>query len=299
MVLLLLACAPEASLTPTMRFDDDALFRSLPADVTLISGGDIRAAVDSPLGRAFVDAGALDVDAMTGHADDLGLQGWSRFVAGCGGAGCVATAPGVLDPGRLHLAATGLGMPARGEGQRTRIEPGGVPFVVDARLAERVLVAGDLPAVDAFGATRLDVGAFADLVPEGDLWIAARDPDLFLEQAADRLEAEGSDGGRDLAALLRDPDRTGARRWVAGLGLSVSTGVVSTATLRVQCVDTGGARKVAWLLDAALWREELTASDDVNALLQSVEIVRVGEVVEARVSAPAAIVAAALSGGAR
>lgn len=299
MLLLLLACAPEATLTPTMRFDEDALFRSLPADVTLISGGDIRAAVDSPLGRALVDAGALDTDAMTVQADDLGLQGWSRFVAGCGGAGCVATAPGVLDAGRLQLSASALGMRAQGEGQRTRIEPGGVPFVVDARLAERVMVAGDLPAVDAFGATRLDSGAFADLVPEGDLWIAARDPDLFLEQAADRLEAEGSQGGLELATMLRDPERTRARKWVTGLGLSVSTGDPSTATLRVQCVDTAGARRVAWLLDAARWQQELTAPDDGSALLQSVEVVRVGDVVEARVSAPAAIVAAAVSGGER
>lgn len=300
-------------LSATLDPDADGLLESLPADVTLVGGGDLAAALDSPLGRALSDVTGEDSASFQARALDLGVGGITRVVAGCGGDGCVATGPGTLLASRFSRSAEALGMLTRNESGRTIVESGGVPFALtaagrtgdDAGLMGGSLLAGDLPAVVAFGSTRLGAGAFDDLVPEGHLWLAARDPETLLSQAADRLEAEGSESGATLAGRLRDGEDTAAFDQVVAMGMSIGTGDPATVRLRVRCVDTLAARKVALVMDAALLEQRLLAlgaseqGGDLSGLLDDVEIVRVDDVVEARVTAPAATVAAALAGGAR
>lgn len=272
----LLACGAPPALSPTLDVEQDALLATLPADVSLVAGGDVAALVASPLARRLAGRGLFDPDALDAQAAALGVGGWTAVRAGCGGAGCVAVGPATLDRGALESAAMLEGLAVDDDGQRAILSAGGVPFAAETR--GEILLAGDLPAVAAFGGPGIDRSAFRGAIPAGDAWIGARDADRFLAQAADRLDAEGSRRARRLAAKLRDPRRTAKARLARTIGLAVSAGEAPSAVLRVVCVDTMAAREVEWMIAFAL---------ATMPTLESAEVVRVGAVVEARMAGTA------------
>ena len=288
-LLLLLACGGDHPLQPSLAVGEDPAFSSLPADVTLVGGGDIAAAMASPLGMALAARGLLDVEAVAEGAAELGVSGWGGVVAGCGSGGCVGVAEGEVEAEKLSLAAEARGFELAREGERQVVRAGGVPFAVQAccGLAEpraKNVLFGDMPAVLAFGGTRVPADAFLDVVPAGDLWLAARDADRLLDQAAIRLRAEGSPAGEEIALMLEDPERARNTDLARAVGFSVQTGETSAFTLRVSCIDTGSARKVAWMLELALVEAKLTTPETLSAMLDTAEIYRNGDVVEARMT---------------
>ena len=284
-LLQLLACGGPAVLSPTLDVESDALLSTLPSDVTLVAGGDLAALRDAPLARALVSRALLDPDALEASALATGVEAWSGVRVGCGGAGCVAVGPGRLRRSELETVASTRGLDVDDDGERAILSAGGVPFAAEAR--GPFLLAGDLPAVEAFGRDALASASFRDAIPDGDVWIGARDASTFLAQAADRLDAEGSDEGARLATRLRDASDSSVAGLARTIGLSLTAGKAMSAVLRVQCVDVMAAREVGWMMDAALLRARLAAPEEVDEVLADVAIVRVGDVVEARVSGTA------------
>lgn len=186
-------CSSEPSLQPTAPVDLNARVRALPAGVDLVVGIDMPAVlVDADLARQVVEADVLGIPS--------GLHGLDQVVVGCGDEGCVGLVDGSVDQASLG----GI------EGPSERlISASGWQGRLD-RLGEGKLIVGDLAAVRATrrahreGRPRLDTSWLEGTVPEGPIWLAARDPGLLHGRSVQWLRALGLPELTRLARSLED-----------------------------------------------------------------------------------------------
>ena len=194
-VVLVLACAPQV-LSPSLDVRALDGLPELPADATVIGGGDLAMLFSHPLADEF---GLIDIfDEQLGEAG-LGIETaqLDRAVVGCGTGGCVGIVDGDLSvvPRMPHipefrasvLGDTVLLRGARGPGLRARVQ------------GRRARIS-DTPAWDSSG---FDSEMLVGAIPDGDAFLYAHDAPLFLEQAAQRAEAEGTRRSRKAAARAR------------------------------------------------------------------------------------------------
>lgn len=177
-------------------------------------------------------------------------------VGGCTEAGCVLVVDGEYDGLSLERTAQGLSQATLRDGALSIGHTHGAPVFVRP-LEEQRLLLGHAPALDALDAdrtSRLDVQLFDGAIPAGDIWIAARDQELFAEQMRTWLQAQPTSSAADSLASLEDnlAQRPGWARGVDVIALSVSTAEPMRATLRLTCADEGTARRVQVALQAAL-----------------------------------------------
>lgn len=169
-VLFLLGCA-QPGLNPDADLVGDPLLAALPRDAALV----VRVHLDRDGLAPWQDAGLVDLAAipLTGLPD----QG----AAARGATGCVVLLEGEVEP---------LAPPTRGA-HRWVIDVGGTPLLW-RRLAADKAVAGEVAAVHelsadrADGASGLDRAELQGAVPDGDVWVVARDPDRLVELATAR-----------------------------------------------------------------------------------------------------------------
>jgi hypothetical protein len=115
---------------------------------------------------------------------------------------------------------------------------------------------------DGFSSQRL-----AGAVPEGSAWLVALEPERFLAQAAERLEAAGGPRAERLAGRLRQPTGNLAMlaRMVSSAALSLELSDPGAASLRLRVVapDLTGAVQASVLLHA--WRARRAGRTDEDA----------------------------------
>ncbi len=213
------------------------IVRALPEEITLVGGISGRRLRTHP-----------EVDALLRDRDAFGVPGGARglddVVVGCGPRGCVALGEGALD--HASLRAHGK---ADDDVQRVRV-PGGLRVSL-VRLGDGKAIAGDRAAVGdlrrrwrAGGAELTDGAWLRGLVPDGEVWFAAREPLALHADAGLWLERVDLAEAR---AALDALDAMYARFEVAAA--HVEAVAVSASAAREQVVLRVRARDAS----AAIW----------------------------------------------
>ncbi|MFZ5480753.1 MAG: hypothetical protein ACOZNI_28595 [Myxococcota bacterium] len=127
-----------------------------------------------------------------------------------------------------------------------------------------------------------DPARLGGVVPEGSVWLAARDAQRFFSQAAERLELVGTERAATWASRLRAPEGNVALvgRIVDAVGLAMDGDEQWAALrLRVTCPDAATARQTQFLLHGWRMRKAL-ADSPAGRVFAASEIVRDGVRVE-------------------
>lgn len=298
---LLVGCS-QPTLAPSRTLLDDPMLAALPSGVTLIGGADMAALDDSWLADSFKERTGVSPTAapqLVG-ADTASAE---RLVLGCGDHGCLALAEGELDGldwcaladrHALDKPVDELRCSAPSEPGLDARLPGGEPLAM-RQLSPTKLVFGDRAAVrsayplassrnDTEGPAAFDPAVLEGLVPQGALWMVAHEPSRVALQAARRLEQNGSAQALDMALELRAAVDCCSDQLedVVAVALAVDDQDGLRAVLRITCRDGWTARAVERTLDERLERALDEGAPPWLSALPSLELVRVGQVVELR-----------------
>lgn len=316
----LTACAsPE--LSRGRELGRDALLEVAPPDARLVVGLDGELLSRSAVVEAFVALG-VPVDALLADLrDEFGLegQGLEGTRVACGADGCVGAAEGSFERvdweaisrripraelGRRGPRAEGIAPEAQVDALRAQT-PAGEALAV-WRLSERRVVFGDEAALVAARAreeaheggqgSETDWSWTEGVVPEGAVFVAARDPEWLVDELTVRLEDRGEVGStKALAEAFAARPALSDHLLAVGLGGDV-VGDQVVVRIRARADSAGAAASGATALRAAL----AGAAGRLD-LEHEREVVRDGDLVEATVKIPVAVLTARMtaSGGSR
>lgn len=298
-LVLMLACGSKPALLPSVDPAAHSLLADAPADATLLASLELAETLESPLLQEWRTQHALELERLdTEWQGRFGatLSGTEQAVLGCNEAGCSWQLRG--DYRSLDLGAVGaqLARPEAGVNGVRQVNrqdallfrsQDGTPLRLQRVAADRVLL-GHGPAVkaQASATTGLGVAGLEGAIPQGDLWVVARDPEQLREQVLGYLAWRDTDEAREgterVEALWADrPELVDDIELIA---LSLSLDEPSRLAVRASCWDVEGAERVFGFLEPLLAAQRLESALDPRAkeLLGHVELVREGRRVELR-----------------
>lgn len=274
-VLPLVACQPAPDqLAPSLDPSGHPLLTELPASAPLLVGGQAAPLLDSPW------AGRLALDTQFTATAGVSADAVDHIAGACTDSGCALLATG--DTTQLSLAHLQAHHPAA-QRHPDRIDArgdDGVRYRLQ-RAPGRILL-GHTGAVERLGAHTepLDPVDLTGLIPDGDLWLYARDQDALAAQAASWIRHSGSDEMR--AQLPELEARFAARpelaRAVTDVALSVDAAAV--ARVRLTCTTEGAAMLLATALRAERRRQQATQPQPIAEAIAQTTLTRVGPQIE-------------------
>jgi hypothetical protein len=234
--LLVLTGCQQPPLSQALDTNSNPLLAELPAEAPLLIGGEPEAVVEL----------LTSLDMMPIQPDLIAAE---RLVGACTADGCVMILEGELERARELTALSR---------RRTRELPDGVELIADDGLALQArwspgrLRLGHAEAVEGLEhAHPLDPATIAGDIPEGDLWIYARDQELLAAQITDWLTRRGPAGAEALATLNTTlAQRPALARQIQSVALSFTAAQPAEVRLRLRCSSAGSARQVSLAMQA-------------------------------------------------
>ncbi len=298
-LVLMLACGSTPTLLPSVDPAAHSLLAEAPAEATLLASLELAETLQSPLLEGWRARHALEIERLdTQWQGRFGatLNGTDRALLGCNQSGCSWHLQG--DYSALDLGAVGaqLARPEAGVNGVRRVQrqdallfrsQDGTPLRLQRVAADRLLL-GHGPAVKAMASatTGLGVTGLEGAIPQGDVWVVARDPEQLREQVLGYLAWRDTDDARDGTARVEAlwADRPELVDDIELIALSLSLEEPSRVAVRASCWDVEGAERVFGFLEPLLAAQRLESALDPRAreLLGHVELVREGRRVELR-----------------
>ncbi len=277
-IVTLFACAPQL-LSPSLDVRTLDGLAELPADATVVGGGELAVLFRHPLAVEFGVADVFDEQLMAAGFD-VRTDQLDRALVGCGTGGCVGVVDGDLSlaPDRPRLREyttstvgdTFFLKAQRGPGLRVRVG------------ARRARVA-DAPAWEASG---FDADTLIGAIPDGDAFVYVHDASRFLRQAAARATSEGTAGSRKAAGRAERLVPAAESAGLRAIAVSLDVSRDSSSQLRVRYAAESIAAAIFW--QAVIEEQGVVLSGVAEDVWARGSWVRVGETVEFTLDATAA-----------